>query len=587
MSSRGASPGSLLTSSSAPETHSDITVLQGSTAFLPCRSGQDIDASDNLIIHLEMLAVWQEDSAVNSQSSVEGTENQVLFGSSGILEVDDGLPNDLGFNSDLSGLTSAAGSMSISTSFECKSSKPFEVFFDGRALISAVRLVDPPVVLNEDEGEGNIWDLGTDDSADFASMMSMLDHKDDTGHATTSSPPSTETRPKWTSRDLCIFERNEQGLGVSPDSFSDDESNAEGMNSNNFSTTLHTSSHPSVESSIAPRESPVVPTLSDITHDMPSPSEQEVETDSVMDGHDPSGFSSPDLAPLLHLPSLPSLLSSLDWITPVTNPERSHDKDPLPDSTRPEYQETCRGLMTEPQFPHDLRSGHDDLINVYFKTGIAGSNPSRFDTAHANTGISHVFNNTSAGTENLPFLKVEVPSSQLIAELSALSPHFSPLELLELTHSDGDSVEPKSASVQTQLLRAATSTPRIPTTCTPRMLWPAANGHHENVIHTPAKRPVARAVKTFDHNPPDFNQGRQTRRPNKRDRTRETKTPARSSRHAAAAEVRTNSWWDTLLQLFSTSGESGSQQLQQELQIDADRLLVPVCEGPMIALTEP
>ena len=68
-------------------------------------------------------------------------------------------------------------------------------------------------------------------------------------------------------------------------------------------------------------------------------------------------------------------------------------------------------------------------------------------------------------------------------------------------------------------------------------------------------------------------------------------TRVRNCQHTAVTEVRTNSWWEMVLQnLFFASGESVFQPSRRddtEVQIDTDCLLIPVCDGPMTALTEP
>jgi hypothetical protein len=445
-----------------------------------------------------------------------------------------------------------------------------------------------------------------DDGIDFASPMRSLD---DIAGAVTSSRPSMEMQPEWTLRDLFIV-GNDFDRRVLPEELDNEKSTVESITNNvDISPTmLHMISYPGAETSILSRPS-VVPIPSDITHDMSSgtvPSDQEIEGDSVIDGHESYGSLSPCLVPLHRLPSLPSLLSSIDWLPPAIDSEQLHDGDTMTGPTRSEFQETCLGLTTESQLP-DSRSGQDVFVNDIVIFEIDEPNLSSNDTVHtidrpSNAGKVDERNDTLLSTEHIaasPFLEVEVPGCQLIAELSALSPYFSPLEISELSRSNGNTtVEPKSLPIQPQLLRAATSSPpRSAIACTPRTLWPTTSGHHENTTPTPSpdtRRPVSHprpAIKPSDRDPQDSKDLNQRRRLDKRDRTGEPRTPLKNSQHSAATEVRSKSWWDVLFRLFSTSGEftarSGSQQLRPELQIDTDRLLVPVCEGPMSALTEP
>jgi hypothetical protein len=151
--SPGDSPfgGLFLVSSSVPEIRPDIASLQDpDTSIPPSQSGQIFDALDIPIMHTEIFTIVQDgsqDSAINSQLSAEGSEDQTSLNTSGILKVNDGVvptadavslpPSELGLrdgsNADRISLTSAVASSQASFSpEECKSGKRFEGFLDGR-----------------------------------------------------------------------------------------------------------------------------------------------------------------------------------------------------------------------------------------------------------------------------------------------------------------------------------------------------------------------------------------------------------------------------------------------------------------------
>jgi hypothetical protein len=590
----------LFASSPVPEINPDTALFQGpDTSVQPCQSGLNCDGSDIPIAHMEIFTVFKlcdgsQGSAINSRSS-EHSENQTSLNTQDALKVDDEIaptadavslpPIDLGlrdsdtYSIDLTSSVASSGSFSLS---ERELGKLFRVFFDQWALITAVPLVDPVVMASQDAENGREISHSQGDDGDDGDLVSLTSSFDVLAFAATSSPPFRETQLEWTSRDLCILERNNLDLETLQESLDDDKSTVESIkNGDRSPTMLHLISHPRVEPSTLSR-SFVAPTLcsGNSTYGMPSgalTSNQEIEEDT-MGGREPNGSC---------LARLPSLLSGLGWPSPATDLEWSHDWETL--SARSECQGTALGLVTEPQ--HD---GEHDLIN-----GASAHDPARntSDGPHK-AEISHGSNVGPESMAGSPFLEVTIPSTQLIAELSALSPHFSPA-LLGSTSSDGNLVEPKSVLVQPQLLRVVTTPPvRNPITCAPRTLWPTTSHHHETTQPRDTKRTVSHKgnvnMSNRDHQSNDLNQSRKTRRLRSTDGMKGTRAPLRSAQHAPVPEACPKSLWGmltaTIFELFSTGGETawepGSEQLKRELQIETtDRTLVPICEGPITAMT--